>query len=106
MRSANCSDGDLNKEAAQLDQDVGDIYCKREIQNLNRKHTHIYFELNMLAFNMHTSIRWRSTVFYNLLTKSTLTSIVDQYEHKEATKAYKSPHHFHLSQERQQHQQH
>jgi hypothetical protein len=32
MRSANYSDGDLNKEAAQLNQDVGDIYCKREIQ--------------------------------------------------------------------------
>ncbi len=53
MRSANYSDVDLNKEAAQLNQDVGDIYCKREIQNLNRKHTHIYFELNMLTFNMH-----------------------------------------------------
>jgi hypothetical protein len=31
MRSGNYSDGDLNKEAAQLNQDVGDIYCKREI---------------------------------------------------------------------------
>jgi len=53
MRSANYSDGDLNKEAAQLNQDVGDIYYKREIQNFNRKHTHIYFELNMLTFNTH-----------------------------------------------------